>query len=177
VDPNLEALAACRDHPFPEWWWPEKGNGAVVAAMKAKRTCAQCPVIRPCLEATLSEGSAHSHGIEEHGIRGGAGGQLRRWLRRSFVAGGEVWEEAFSTHLARLDGELVRVNMNGPGATHGLPVTYARGCRCGACTLAVGDRDLRLDVVGDRSSAVEIAQAQADRVPAMLISFGDRRVG
>jgi hypothetical protein len=165
VDALSSDLAACRDHPHPEWWWPERGSGSSNAD-DAKRTCAQCPIIRECLEIALTAAN------REYGIRGGAGGQLRRWLRRSFVAGGEVWEEAFGQHLARLDGDGVLVDMNGPGAMHGRPVTYARGCRCAGCSLAIADRDLDLTIVGDRSGAADLAVEQAGRVPGFLLTAG-----
>jgi WhiB family redox-sensing transcriptional regulator len=167
VDALSSALAACRDHPHPEWWGPERGSGSSNAD-DAKRTCAQCPVIRPCLETALAN-------REEHGIRGGAGGQLRRWLRRAWVAGADVWEEAFSQHLARLDGDQVVVDMNGPRAMHGRPVTYARGCRCAACGPASADRDLELTIVGDRSGVADLAVGQAWRVPGFLLAAGGWR--
>lgn len=158
-------LAACLDHPHPELWWPVRGDGATSAAAAAKDVCKTCPMIRPCLEQALAR-------REEHGIRGGAGGDLMRWLRRAWLSGGETWERAFEAHLGQLDGESGAVNRNGPGATHGLPVTYARGCRCRPCSLAIADRGLRLVVVGGRDdrtvSAQEIAVRQAGAVPAFL---------
>ncbi len=158
---DWEHLAACHGHPRPELWWPtleDRDNHGTAA----KAICAQCPAIRPCLEQALVQ-------REEHGIRGGAGGDLIRWLRRAFLAGGERWEQAYSQHLAALDGERVVINRNGPDATHGLAVTYARGCRCGGCCMAVGRRDLRLTGLSEASSVVvDIAARQAAQVPAFL---------
>lgn len=160
MEPQLSALAACRDHPHPEWWWPEKGQH--VEVVEAKRVCAQCPVIEPCLVESLAKLS------ETEGIRGGAGGALRRWLRRAFVAGGEQWDEAYAIHLARIDGDHVPIDTNGPNACHGLAVTYARGCRCRPCSLAIGDRDLDLVVRGDRSKS---ASADLQAAPGDLVGL------
>jgi hypothetical protein len=155
-------VAACLDHPHPEWWWPEKGHDATSSAANAKAICAQCPSLYPCLVQSLVA-------REEHGIRGGAGGQLRRWLLRAWTEGGDVWEAAFATHLARLDGERIVVDTNGPDATHGLAVTYARGCRCEPCSWAIARRDVRpLRAVGDRADAKSIAVQQSARVPTFL---------
>jgi WhiB family redox-sensing transcriptional regulator len=158
---SWEPLAACLNHPNPGWWWPERGNGATSASAAAKAVCVACPVIRPCLEAALEN-------REEHGIRGGAGGDQMRWLRRAWLQGGAVWDTAFEAHLGQLDGETGPVNRNGPGATHGLAVTYARGCRCRPCRLAIADRHLRLVVVGERTDAYSIASEQSGNVPAFL---------
>lgn len=36
------------------------------------------------------------------------------------------------------------LNRNGPGATHGLRVTYNRGCRCRPCRFAMKDDVARI---------------------------------
>ncbi len=157
-----EHLAACTPHPT-HWWFPERTDGTDNHGTHAKAVCAQCPALRPCLEAALDR-------REEHGIWGGAGGDHLRALRRAWLTGGDRWEQAFVEHVARLDGTVVDItDRNGPGATHGLAVTYARGCRCAPCRLAVPlSRAPSLVVVGDRTDAAEVAHRQAGAVPAFL---------
>ncbi len=102
----------------------------------AKAVCAGCPVWRECLTDAIDR-------REDHGIWGGAGEDLRRLLIRKRRQGGEVWEAAMVAHEARLAGVAAGVpNRNGPKATHGLRITYARGCRCGPCRVAAVDDDL-----------------------------------
>jgi len=131
MDPRAdwEKLAACRDHPT-SWWFPERGvDGTDNHGSEAKKTCATCPVLRPCLE-----GAVDRH--EQIGIWGRAGGGVLRWLGRERSRDVEEpggWEDAFAKHLRRLDGDREAVNMNGPGTTHGSEVTCARGCRCPPC--------------------------------------------
>lgn len=154
--------AACLGHPA-DWWWPDTDAHGDNHGHQAKAVCATCPVVRPCLEAALER-------REEHGIWGGAGGDYLRALRRAWAEGGDRWEREFAAHLGRLDGNVVEItNRNGPGATHGLPVTYARGCRCAPCTRAVADRDRPVE--GNRSEpavVLDLAARQAARVPAFL---------
>jgi WhiB family transcriptional regulator, redox-sensing transcriptional regulator len=115
---------------------------------EAKHICAQCPVARQCLEAALDRG-------EDHGIWGGAGGDLMRWLRRMWLRGGTTWDTAVAQHVAQLRGETSAVvNRNGPGATHGLRVTYNRGCRCPKCEWATSLDGLRKK---NRTSTQEVA--------------------
>lgn len=40
-------LAACRDHPHPEWWFPER-NSPRWQEYAAKGVCARCPVKDEC---------------------------------------------------------------------------------------------------------------------------------
>jgi WhiB family redox-sensing transcriptional regulator len=131
---NWEQLGNCLNKPT-DWWFPEKLDGQDNHGTAAKAVCATCPVSRPCLTAALERG-------ERHGIWGGAGGDLLRWLRRVWNAhqndlddeqAREDWEAALDVHRRILAGENIVINRNGPGATHGLPVTYNRGCRCGPC--------------------------------------------
>lgn len=161
MNADWERLAACNGHPNPGLWWPSLDDNDNHGT-EAKAVCAQCPAIRPCLEQALER-------REEHGIRGGAGGDLLRWLRRAWLDGGDTWEQAFELHLRRLDGEHLVIDRNGPNACHGLAVTYARGCRCRPCSLAIGMRDLHLDGARDPSAVVvDIAIRQAGQVPAFL---------
>jgi hypothetical protein len=160
-----ESRAACRDVP-PElvgMWFPagpgEDVGGANSAGgdnhgRQAKAVCATCPVWRECLEGAVER-------REEHGIWGGAGGDLLRALRRAWLDGEERWEAVLVEHRAVLDrindppppvsmrarrGRAPVVNRNGPGATHGLRITYNRGCRCAPCKLAAVDGGFGKDV-------------------------------
>lgn len=121
VDGNLES------HP----WFPVRGG----ATAKAVATCRRCPVREACLTSALVR-------REQHGIHGGAGEAARRVLLRAHAAG--VLDVVLADHWARLDSVpgVRRANANGAGATHGRPGTYAKGCRCGACELAVGAREV-----------------------------------
>lgn len=53
---NLDwhADAACRNHPDPDVFWPRSVTEASKIA-EARRTCAECPVIRDCYQASRSE--------------------------------------------------------------------------------------------------------------------------
>lgn len=150
--------AACKGADPGMWFPPKPGpvarerqerveaaGGDVEAnlGVEAKTVCAQCPVLRECLEGAIER-------REEHGIWGGAGENWRRQLARAYRAGPEAWERAFAAHLARLDqltadteATVVAIDTNGPGANHGLESTYARGCRCRACKAAVKTRSER----------------------------------
>jgi WhiB family redox-sensing transcriptional regulator len=125
---------ACNGQPTA-WWFPEKITGADNHGTAGKRVCATCPVAQRCLITALERG-------ERHGIWGGAGGDLLRWLRRVYAAhqanpddetAREQWDAALDTHRRILAGENIVIDRNGPGATHGLAVTYNRGCRCAPC--------------------------------------------
>lgn len=118
------------------WFFPERRDGEDNHGAKAKAICAGCPIRRECLVGALARN-------EEHGIWGGAGEQRRRTLRRA-QAGGDL-EATLAAHWRNLDGrpeagddELLAAF--GPGATHGNPATYAKGCRCEPCCLAVAGR-------------------------------------
>lgn len=129
--------AACRDTETDTFFQADQG-------LAAKKVCRACPVVLECLQVSIE-----NH--EEHGIWGGAGDAARRALRRSWEkrphdeAGPVVgcrcqFCRDVRSHLARLKADQhagpnsntrVRVlQANGPGATHGLRSTYARGCRC-----------------------------------------------
>lgn len=131
-DHAWEDRAACTGLD-PDLWFPDLDEGGDNHGTTAKAICAQCPVPGPCLEAALERG-------EEHGIWGGAGGDQMRWLRRKYRAGGTTWTQALAAHIANLTGATNTViDRNGPNATHGLRVTYNRGCRCRACRWATQD--------------------------------------
>ncbi len=140
--PAWELDAACLDHPEPDLWFPEKDEGQDNHGTAAKRVCATCPSLIPCLEAAIDRD-------EEFGIWGGAGGDERRRLRRVWlVREGDptAWQEALEHHIGRLDGTVTEIaDRNGTGATHGLASTYARGCRCRPCKLAITERASRPD--------------------------------
>lgn len=55
-------------------WFPDQGDGA--AAQKAKKVCAQCPVINTCLAYSLTNN-------ELHGVWGGRSPEERKQLRRT----------------------------------------------------------------------------------------------
>lgn len=124
-----------------EVFFPEKGGDSSYA----KSLCATCPLVAPCLVASIEQ-------HEEHGVWGGAGENHRRslaaaWARREHDEPVPVeacscgWCVVLRRHLRRLRGEVAPVvNRNGPGAEHGVPATYERGCRCLGCTRAKRDR-------------------------------------
>lgn len=137
------AGGACTDLPT-EMFFPEVRTGGDNHGRSAKAVCAACPVRVACITDSVARD-------EPYGIWGGAGEDERRWLRRAWVLdggdGGPIWSAALAHHLARLAGERVPVvNRNGPGATCGLPVTYARNCRCSACSWAASRRGNRSKV-------------------------------
>jgi WhiB family redox-sensing transcriptional regulator len=125
------SLAACRDAPDPDLWFLERGDGAGTAAVKV---CAGCPVREACLEAAVRRN-------EQHGVWGGAGGNRRKALRKHLRNGEEVFGRALAAHFRILDGcegpdDRLMLGVFGAKATHGRRVTYAKGCRCEACTLS-----------------------------------------
>lgn len=109
-------------------------------AQAAKAVCRGCPVRLECLTRSVRVN-------DQDGIYGGAGGFARRDLRRAFVVDGEVsgpaWTAAVTAHFARLDGlpDAPKLNVNGPGARHGVGATFAKGCDCGPCSFAAGRRN------------------------------------
>lgn len=114
-------------------WYPSREPGQANHGQAARAVCATCPVIRECLEGALDRN-------EEHGIWGGAGESMRRWLARAYRVGGQAWADALDVHLADLAGhDVAVVNRNGDNATHGLRSTYNRGCRCKPCRFAASD--------------------------------------
>ena len=55
--------ASCRNHPHPEWWFPEVGG---VQAREAKAICKECPVGEACGEWAIAT-------KQEYGLWGTAG--------------------------------------------------------------------------------------------------------
>lgn len=136
-----EQHAECSKSGLPiDEWFPERTAGRSNHGQPARAVCATCPVVRDCLEGALDRN-------EEHGIWGGAGESMRRWLARAYKTGGTTWTDAMATHLRDLAGQSAGiVDRNGPQATHGLRSTYNRGCRCKPCRLAASD-----DVAGQKN--------------------------
>jgi WhiB family redox-sensing transcriptional regulator len=141
--PELPPGAACADPDSDIDFFPEVVEGQDNHGADAKAACAQCPALVACLEGALDR-------REEFGIWGGAGEDQRRDLGRAYRkrhAIPEAWTAKLAQHIARLDGADVGVvNRNGPNATHGLRVTYNRGCRCRACRFAMKDDVARITV-------------------------------
>lgn len=71
MDPNWMARGLCANQP-PETFFPSDGVGVEVA----KRICAQCPVIEPCLEYALANRI-------DHGVWGGCSERQRRRLLKA----------------------------------------------------------------------------------------------
>ena len=134
IDMMVPDNAACLGSDVD--FFPERITGQANHGAAAKAVCAQCPALVECLEGALER-------REEFGIWGGAGEDERRDLGRAFrkrLVTPEVWALKLEHHIRRLDGEDVGIsNRNGPGATHGLRVTYNRGCRCRPCRFAMKD--------------------------------------
>ena len=137
VDRLPLTAGACRGLPL-EWWFPSLDeDGGDNHGARAKLVCASCPVRTACLLGALDRN-------EEHGIWGGAGEARRRALRRARAV--DDLEAALGAHWRNLDGDVPEsgdaqiLAVFGAGATHGNPATYAKGCRCEACCLAVAGR-------------------------------------
>jgi WhiB family redox-sensing transcriptional regulator len=131
-----KARALCAGLP-PDEWFPLKEAGQSNVGIEAKKICAGCPVAHECLTYAVSE-------HEEYGIWGGCGGSKLRalssiWARKR-QCDGYGWKRdcncKWCTTLDRVIMENAVLNANGKGATHGIRVTYARGCRCFACRMA-----------------------------------------
>lgn len=153
--PAWHADAACKG----------KGNAAFFQAhqaQEAKKLCATCPSVVPCLEASLLTFGDFS-AKERHGIWGGAGGQQRRLFKRlhkdrPHAEPGPVadcacaWcvelarhlDQISSGHATGASSGVAIPNRNGPRARHGLRVTFNRGCRCDACGYAASQSAQRL---------------------------------
>ena len=125
------AEAACIGHPNPDAWFPDHGD----TGAEAKAVCAGCPVREHCLLDALDR-------HETYGIWAGAGEARRRVLRRAY--GTAAWPEVLAAHWRSLigagrPGDRGQLEGTTRGVTHGRRVTYARGCRCGACVLAAAE--------------------------------------
>lgn len=71
MDPNWMARGLCANQP-PETFFPSDGVGVEVA----KRICAQCPVVDPCLEYALENRI-------DHGVWGGCSERQRRRILKA----------------------------------------------------------------------------------------------
>lgn len=71
MDPNWMARGLCANQP-PETFFPSDGVGVEVA----KRICAQCPVVEPCLEYALANRI-------DHGVWGGCSERQRRRILKA----------------------------------------------------------------------------------------------
>lgn len=142
--PDWRRHAACRflapvdGATGPHWWYPGRGPGVDNHGALAKAVCRGCPVREACLTTAILAG-------EDHGIHGGAGEARRRVLRRAMADG--TFDAALAAHWRRLDGEEPRagdrVLLEGQrSGRHGRASRYAKGCRCGPCSLAVGMREV-----------------------------------
>jgi WhiB family redox-sensing transcriptional regulator len=145
---ELRARSACRGLD-PALWYPEKGS----TAKDGRVVCATCRVLPLCLEHALANG-------EKFGVWGGASERERRrlavvWVQRAhdYRAGchdpGCRWCRAVDAHRASCAGEREGpLQWNGAGARCGYQSTYARGCRCGPCSLAISPAGASLRAAG-----------------------------
>lgn len=104
--------------------------------------CAHCPVLADCLDLATTLPPAQA----EHGVWGGLGEHGRRQFRRLRTTrthddphvqpGCDCgWCVSLRKHHAGLEDHAPFESF-GTGATHGRRVTYAKGCRCEACSIA-----------------------------------------
>jgi hypothetical protein len=132
---------ACAGLPTA-WFFESRDPGDPALGAHERRqaieACRGCPIREACLMGALDRN-------EEHGRWGGAGEQRRRTLRKARAVGrlGVV----LAAHWRNLDGRALpgdRVLLAGfgDGATHGRPGTYAKGCRCDPCCLAIAAREV-----------------------------------
>ncbi len=147
---------ACAGLPT-EWFFPVKETGRPNQATRgALAACRSCPLREACLMGALDRN-------EEHGTWGGAGEARRRTLRRARVEG--RLEATLAAHWRNLDGapaapgDAELLATFGPGASHGRAGTYAKGCRCEPCCLAVSAREVRSSLRGRRVPASAAAVA------------------
>lgn len=137
IDPRWRDRAACKGKT-PALWFPTLDDPDN-HGQHAKTICATCPVREQCLIDAVST-------RQMHGILGGAGEKQRRPLRRAWLEGGIRWTMTVAAHWKRLAGDRLDVfeagllDANGDRATHGLPGSYSKGCRCSACTMAASMR-------------------------------------
>lgn len=134
----------CNDMPV-EWWFKEVNTGKSNVGLEAKRLCKACPVNKHCLTYAIET-------REEHGIWGGCGEKNRRQLERIWQekeCDGYAWAwsdiECECPWCEALEAAVKQdkvFNANGPNATHGIRVTYARGCRCAPCRFAAANYSL-----------------------------------
>lgn len=136
----------------PELFYPELDDegrpvGGDNHGREGKAICESCPVRLPCLVDALTTG-------EKIGIRGGHSLETaRRWLLRPLATCPhdptrlpEVCGCSWCRKVAPPSATVA--DRNGPGATHGLRVTYNRGCRCAPCTWSATPDAQRLAAAG-----------------------------
>lgn len=128
-------LAACRNTPTDLFFPPRGDNGE-----RARTICRSCPIRAQCLTAAVARN-------ERFGVWGGAGEPARRKLRRAYVAGGAAWDLALTGHFEALDAGRA-VDVTGENITHARRGSYAKGCRCGACSIAAVMPDSVLALIG-----------------------------
>jgi WhiB family transcriptional regulator, redox-sensing transcriptional regulator len=146
-DTPWRARAECRDQDAT-LWYPEQGQ-----TMKAGRAvCAACPVAAQCLEHSIAT-------YERQGCWAGSSDRQRRRLRMVWFTRahdhradctdpGCRWCRTVDAHIASIAEPEGPQQLNGPGARCGFKSTYARGHRCGPCTLAVSPAGERLRAAG-----------------------------
>lgn len=138
----------------PQLWYPPRGATAVTG----RAICAGCPVMPQCLEHALATG-------EKEGVWGGASERERRrlavvWVQRRHDYFPECddprcrWCRAVDANRAACAGEQpAPLWWNGSGARCGFRSTYARGCRCVPCSVAISPMGARL-----RAGGYEVAE-------------------
>lgn len=142
--------AACRGQD-PDLWFPNKGQ----TAKTGRSICASCPAVVQCLE--------HAVATQPEGMWGATSKRQRRrlriiWFQRAHAHRSDCddpgcrWCRTVDAHLASLEVRQGPQQLNGPGARCGFKSSYARGCRCGPCKLAISPAGSRLRLAG-----VEIA--------------------
>lgn len=129
-------------------WYPEQGQ----TMKKGRAICAACPVAPQCLEHAVAS-------YERDGGWGGSSDRQRRrlrmiWFTRRHDHRSDCddpacrWCRTVDAHIAALSEPQGPQQLNGPGARCGFKSTYARGHRCGPCTLAVSPAGDRLRAAG-----------------------------
>ncbi|HEX9995299.1 MAG TPA: WhiB family transcriptional regulator [Acidimicrobiales bacterium] len=152
--PSWRDFAACADPSVDRSvFFPEDKDAK--AAAEAKQVCRRCPAREACLLDALDRN-------EPAGIWGGAAEPDFRLLRRARAAG--RLDGAVADHFARLDRDEAAPlrDVNGPGATHGLAATYAKGCRCFPCTWAGQER-------AERESGCRVRPASPKRKVVYMV--------
>jgi hypothetical protein len=131
-------------------FYPERG----ASILPAQEICSGCDVWLECLVSSLRQTKIHY--VSSEGVWGGMGGATRRAMlvamrdvdhppERSCKDPDCVWCDLIRAHRTNLDvvagtrprSARVRINSNGPGATHGRRASYVKGCRCLCCRFAI----------------------------------------
>jgi len=153
---------------------------------RAKKVCAGCPVALPCLHSSIV--NVERHGVWATGDQ--ARRHLRRmWLASKVdptkkgayldaleqavdaMRGVDVRPETERQSCARCVASGIPmgyipkgrhpVDLNGPDAKCGYPVTYARGCRCWHCKLARTQRPFKARLAEVRAADPETTTTEA----------------